>query len=113
MSDRVVSLTELEYRRRIRAYGQMTNAPEALIRATTQAGVVQLRTVRKEQPRQITVPRPLVPRAPEPEPPAPPAHLQKSGLGISHLLLDTPQGIAALLFGASLILSFQANLWSP
>jgi hypothetical protein len=27
--------------------------------------------------------------------------------------LDTPQGIAVLLFGASLILSFQADLWSP
>ena len=82
MSGRVVSLTELEYRRRIRAYGQMTNAPEALIRATTQAGIVQLRTVRKEQPRQITVPRPLVPRAPEPEPKSPPPHLQESVMGM-------------------------------
>lgn len=32
---------------------------------------------------------------------------------IARLLLDTPQGIAVLLFGASLILSFQANLWTP
>lgn len=94
MSGKVITLAEVEYARRIRNYGRMTNAPDKLIRSTVSAGLMQLRSVRADDVRSITVPRNLGAPVEQPEPkPTPEVRFEDTAGGwIAFLLV---MGVAA------------------